>query len=123
MATQKTYLNWNNDSIIWGFNDYTWNEVAIVIQISDSFSGGGGLGMVLTQKQPWEDVEKELDDKKFTKEDKETFLRVVAKVNGLISKDEKKINDAIKTSITINHIKKTFTNFGQKIEVKVKNIK
>lgn len=121
MATNKIWLQWNNDSIIWGSNDYIWSEVFIIVQVVEAFSGGGG--MLLPKKEPWKEVEKKLDDKKFTEEDKRLFLQVVARVNGLVSSEVKAVDNSLKKSITVDHIKKTFNAFGQKVEVKVKNVK
>lgn len=121
MATKNVYLQWNNDSIIWGANNYIWSEVFIVVQIAESFGGGGGL--VLPNKSPWKDVEKQLDKKNFTEEDKKLFLQVIARVNGLVTSEVKTVDSSLKKSITIDHIKKTFDAFGQKVEVKVKNVK
>ena len=122
MATKKVYLQWNNDSIIWGANDYSWSDVFIIVQIAESFSGGGG-GLVLSNKSPWKDVEKQLDKKNFTEEDKKLFLQVIARVNGLVTSEVKTVDSSLKKSITVDHIKKTFNAFGQRVEVKVKNVK
>ena len=122
MATKKIWLQWNNDSIVWGANDYIWSEVFIVIQIGESFGGGAG-GLILPKKEPWKEVEKQLDDKKFTEEDKKLFLQVIARVNGLVSSEVKTVDNSLKKSITVDHIKKTFNAFGQRVEVKVKNVK
>ena len=122
MATKKIWLQWNNDSIIWGSNDYIWSEVFIMIQIGESFGGGSG-GLILPKKEPWKEVEKQLDDKKFTEEDKKLFLQVIARVNGLVTSEVKTVDNSLKKSITVDHIKKTFNAFGQKVEVKVKNVK
>jgi len=121
MATKNVYLQWNNDSLIWGANNYIWSEVFIVVQIAESFGGGGGL--VLPNKSPWKDVEKQLDKKNFTEEDKKLFLQVIARVNGLVTSEVKTVDNSLKKSITVDHIKKTFDAFGQKVEVKVKNVK
>jgi len=122
MATKKIWLQWNNDSIIWGENDFIWSEVYIVIQIGESIGGGAG-GLILPKKEPWKEVEKQLDDKKFTEEDKKLFLQVIARVNGLVSSEVKTVDSSLKKIITVDHIKKTFNTFGQKVEVKVKNVK
>ena len=124
MATKKVYLQWNNDSIIWGANDYSWSDAFIIVQIAESFSGGGGGGgLVLSNKSPWKDVEKQLDKKNFTEEDKKLFLQVIARVNGLVTSEVKTVDSSLKKSITVDHIKKTFNAFGQRVEVKVKNVK
>jgi hypothetical protein len=44
-------------------------------------------------------------------------------VNGLVSSEVKTVDNSLKKSITVDHIKKTFNAFGQKVEVKVKNVK
>jgi len=122
MATKKIWLQWNNDTIVWGANDYIWSEVYIIIQIAESIGGGSG-GLILPKKNPWKEVEKQLDDKKFTEDDKKLFLQVIARVNGLVSSEVKTVDNSLKKSITVDHIKKTFNTFGQKVEVKVKNVK
>ena len=122
MATKKIWLQWNNDSIIWGSTEYIWSEVFIIIQIAEAFGGGAG-GLLLPKKEPWKEVEKKLDDKKFTEEDKKLFLQVIARVNGLVSSEVKTVDSSLKKSITVDHIKKTLNAFGQKVEVKVKNVK
>ena len=122
MATKKIWLQWNNDTIVWSANDYIWSEVFIVINIVDSMGGSAG-GLLLPKKNPWKEVEKQLDDKKFTEEDKKIFLQVIARVNGLVSSEVKTIDSSLKKSITVDHIKKTLNAFGQKVEVKVKNVK
>ena len=81
MPQQKIYLQWNYDSIIWGFNDYIWSEVYILINIGTSFGGGGGL--VLPNKNPWKDVEKQFKEKEFTEEDTKKFLEIVVLMVGI----------------------------------------
>ena len=120
MASKKIYLQWNHDSLIWDQNDYTWSEVFIVIQIADAISGGGGI--VINPNKPWESFVDEIKDKKIPEEVQRNFLIVVARVNGLLTSD-KKVIDNVEKAIKVKHIRKTFDAFGQKVEVKVKNIK
>jgi hypothetical protein len=122
MGQQKIYLNWNYDDLIWGSNNYVWSEVYILIQVAEAISGGGG-GLILPQKdQTWDELDKFLTKKKFAEDKKKQFLSIIARVNGLV-KTEVKDLDAVKKKITVKHIKKTFEEFGQKVEVTVKNVK
>lgn len=115
-----TYLNWNSEEvIIWGFNDFLWNEVFVVSEIAGAFPEG----ISLQRKITWDHLEKELDKKNISDKDKKVFLKVIAKVNGLVSSDVKKIDPSIKRSITVDHVRNTFKSFGHKIEVKVKKVK
>ena len=122
MANKKLWLPWNYDTLVWGSNDYIWSEVFIMVQLGETFGGSAG-GLLLPRKNPWQDVEKQLDDKKFSEDDKKLFLQVIARVNGLVSSDVKTIDSSLKKTITVDHIRKTFSAFGQKVEVKVKNVK
>ncbi len=123
MANKKLWLPWNYDTLVWDSNDYIWSEVFIMVQIGESFGGSAGGSLLLPNKNTWQDVEKQLDDKKFTEDDKKLFLQVIARVNGLVSSEVKTIDSSLKKSITVDHIRKTFNAFGQKVEVKVKNVK
>jgi hypothetical protein len=120
MGNQKVYLQWNNDSLIWNLNDYVWSEVFIIIQVGTAVGGGGGL--VLPKNNPWDEVKKVLKEKEFPEEKIESFLQVVAKVNGLVTKQTKK-QESIEKLVQIKHIRKTFEQFGQKVNVEVKNVK
>lgn len=116
----KIWLQWNNDSLVWGSNDYIWSQVYIVIQVAAAFGGGGGLA--LPKENPWNEIEKKLKELRFPEKKKQTFLEVVARVNGLVTKETKTLED-VKKSVSVDHIRKTFETFGQKVEVKVKNVK
>ena len=110
MADQILYLTWNNDSLYFsgGPTDYTWGETAIVSQVASTISGGGGSGgggIILTQKDPLNDIEDKVG-KKTTDE----FTRIVIRVNGL-----EKTKTSSTPKITINHIKNTFLHFGIKV--------
>ena len=128
MPTQKIYLQWNNDQLIWGDNPILkdhpiWSEVYILIEIGQALGGGGGGGVVLLPGTgTWKEVEKKLDDENIPEEKKRLFIQLIARVNGLVS-SETKYNDSIKKKITVDHLKKTFESYGQKVEVTVKNIK
>jgi len=119
MAKIKIWLQWNNDSLFWGDNPYIWSEVYILKEVGESFGGGG---IVLPLKDTWKELDKHLDKKEFSEEKKRIFLQVIARVNGLVTSEVKDI-DSVKKKITVDHIKKTFESFGQKVEVKVKNVK
>jgi hypothetical protein len=121
MPQQKIYLQWNYDSIIWGFNDYIWSEVYILINIGTSFGGGGG-GLVLPNKNPWKDVEKQFKEKEFTEEDTKKFLEIVVRVNGLV-KTEVRDTNKVKKMITVEHIKNTLAEFIPSIKVTAVDIK
>ena len=121
MSEIKIWLLWNNDTIIWGDNPFIWSEVYVVQRVAESFGGGGGL--LLPNKNPWKDLEKKLKEKDFTKEERKIFLQVIARVNGLVKTEVKTIDPSVKKEITVEHIKKTLETFGQKVEVKIKNIK
>lgn len=120
MGQQKFYLAWNYDSLIWGSNDYIWSEVFIIIEIGQSLGGGG---LALPTENPWKTVLDELRKKGVSEEKSKVFLQVIARVNGLVKTETKNLSDDIEKHVTVDHIRKTFDTFGQKVEVKVKNIK
>ena len=122
MSEIKIWLLWNNDTIVWGDNPFIWSEVYVIQRVADSYGGGGG-GLLLPNKNPWKDLEKQLKDKDFDKEERKIFLQVIARVNGLVSSEVKTVDKDLKKQITVEHIRKTLESFGQKVEVKVKNIK
>ena len=101
MPTTKVYLNWNDDSIIWGSNDYTWNDVAVTITIQD-LGGGAGWGGIPPKKKIWD--EKIAD--RVPKETERHFLKLVCKVNGIEYSEEKE--RMIAKDLTIENIQKTF---------------
>lgn len=121
MSEIKIWLLWNNETIIWGDNPFIWSEVYVIQRVTESFGGGGGL--LLPNNNPWKDLERQLKDKEFTKEERKIFLQVIARVNGLVKSEVKTIDPNVKKEITVEHIKKTLETFGQKVEVKIKNIK
>ena len=120
MSKQKYYLPWNGDSIIWGSNDYIWNEVFILIEVSTALGGGGGI--ILPTKNPWEEVIKKLREIDYPKEKAKIFLQVITRVNGIVKSETKTVDD-IEKKITVDHIRKTFEAYGQKVQVTVKNVK
>jgi hypothetical protein len=120
MSGEKIYFLWNNDELFWNTTEYVWSDVAIVIQVASS--GGGGGGLILDPNNPWKSVLDKLKEEKIEKKVSDEFLKIVAKVNGLVISEKKEIN-RIEKKIKIHHIKKTFETFGQKVEVKVKNIR
>ena len=119
MSGVKIWLQWNNDSLIWGSSDYVWSEVFIMQEVGAMFEG---TGITLPERDTWEELDRNLTKKKFVEEKKRQYLQIIARVNGLVTTEVKDI-DAIKKKIKIKHIKKTFEAFGQKVEVTVKNIK
>lgn len=122
MSEIKIWLLWNNDTLVWGDNPFIWSEVYVIQKVTDSFSGGGG-GLLLPNKNSWKDLEQQLKDKDFSKEERKIFLHVIARVNGLVKSEVKTIDPNVKKEITVEHIRKTLESFGQKVEVKIKNIK
>jgi len=121
MSQEVVWLLWNNDSLIWGENDYIWSEVFIVIEVGAALGGGGG-GFLLPTHDTWDEIDRNLTKKKFVEQKKRQFLQIVARVNGLVTSEVKDI-DSIKKKITVKHIKKTFEAYGHKVEIKVKNVK
>lgn len=120
MSEIKIYLPWNSDEAgVWSLNNFIWSEVYIVEKIAGAFSDG----LTLKRKITWDHLEKELDKKDFTKKEKQTFLKVIAKVNGLTTTNVKKIDASIKRQITVDHVRNTFRSFGHKIDVKVNKVK
>lgn len=119
MEDGKYWLPWNFDSLVWGTADYIWSEVYIVNQIAANIGGG----IKLSLQDTWDDFEKQLAKKKVAEETRKSFLKVVARVNGLTKTEEKVIDNELKQSIKINHIRKTFQEFGHKVEVTVKKVK
>jgi len=112
-VSEKIYLDWNNDSLWWvggpsgppGSVDYIWSEVYIVIEVANTLAAGG----YLQEDHQWDWLEKKLPPKV-----SEEFKKIVIKVNDL----SKERNDDIK--ITVDHIIKTFTHYGVKVDVKWK---
>lgn len=121
MSQKKEYLPWNNDSLVWGTVEYIWSEVAIIIEVSEILGGGGG-GLILDPENPWKDIIDKLREKRVEEKKQKEFLKIVTKVNGIITSDRKPIS-SIERKIKVDHIRKTFETFGQKVEVKVKNIR
>jgi hypothetical protein len=121
MAQQKIWLKWTYPGIIWGANDYIWSEVYILINVAESMGGGGG-GMVLSPKKPWNDVEKALRKKKFSPEDQKKFLEIVVRVNGISKKEVREIKE-LKKLITVEHIKNTLSTVAPNITVSAVDIK
>ena len=121
MAQQKIWLKWTYPGIIWGANDYIWSEVYILINVAESMGGGGG-GMVLSPKKPWNDVEKALRKKKFSPEDEKKFLEIVVRVNGISKKEVREIKE-LKKLITVEHIKNTLSTVAPNITVSAVDIK
>jgi len=123
MSEIKIWLLWNNDTIIWGDNPFVWSEVYVIQKITESYGGGGGGGLILPNKNPWRDLEKKLKKDNFSEDERKIFLQVVARINGIVTSEVKTVDKDLKKQITVEHIKKTLESFGQKVEVKVKNIK
>ena len=42
MLSEKIWLKWNLNSIVWNDNPYLWNEVFILQKVMQAASGGGG---------------------------------------------------------------------------------
>ena len=98
----KTPVNWNDSIYTWnGSENFNWDDAYRVVQ--EVYYGGSDL----TNHR-----------KKISTETLEKFVDVVIKVNGLTQTYKKQKFE--KPKITIDHIQKTFREFGfdKKISVK-----
>ncbi len=103
----KRYLKWEELSMHWENVPYTWEDVAIVTEVFELLGGG------LPEKNPWDEVRKKLPPKTAKR-----FFDIVVKVNGKTFKENREIVE--KKNITIDHIQKTFNEFGKpKISIKI----
>ncbi len=105
----KEYVNWNDLTYVWnGAEDFIWNEAwRIVNQVSANL----GAFEFQRKRQPWDQIEERLP-----KDLSDKFLNVVVHVNGLKQTFKKQKID--KAKITVDHIQKTFREFGHEIKVK-----
>jgi hypothetical protein len=97
METKKL-LAWKESDFLWNKNQYTWKDVAIVKKIADALTNGSGAVVISP------DTFKDLEDK-INKEELDTFIKVVCKVNGLEHNEVKKRKE--KPQITLSEVKKT----------------
>lgn len=104
----QIWVNWNDPTYVWaGSEDFLWNEAyRIVNQVAAGFGGWETPG--------WKEIKK-----KIKPDLAEKFLDIVVKVNGLTQ--TYKVHKQSKPEITIEHIQKTFIEFGvdsKKVTVK-----
>jgi hypothetical protein len=119
MAQKKVWLNWNDDRIWWngpnsgpdGTIDFIWSEVFIIIEVGEAI-GGGGVGGLIPDKDPWDWIDKKIE-KKVEKEKREKFKQIVIRVNGI----EKVKKEGDEPKITVDHIRNTFNYFGINVKL------
>ena len=108
--SEKYYLPWNDDrdSLRWSGGDveWVWKDVYVLIGVASAVDMGG----YLPEDHSWDWLEKKLD-----KEVLDDLERIVIRVNGL--EKIKKKNEPIK--ITVDHIRKTFNQYGIPIKIGV----
>jgi len=109
MSTQKVWIPWETNDIIWGANDYQWNEVFYLIQVGAAL-GSGARGLILDDTETWKSVDRELEEKGFSEEQRKRFFEIVIRVNGL-SKTHSRSIKQLQRSIKASHIKKTLHGF------------
>lgn len=103
MPFQKVWIPWETNDIIWGANDYQWNEVYYLIEIA---AGAGARGLVLDPDDTWSSLNRDLEEKGFSEEQRKRFFQIVVRVNGLHKTHSRSIKE-LKRSIKVSHIKKT----------------
>ena len=67
MSTQTTCYTWGDADFAWNLNEYTWNDVCLVVEV-----GGGGH----TPNNPYANY------KKLPQEKKEQFITLILRVKG-----------------------------------------
>ena len=126
---QKIWLTWDDNQtppwaypIVWSSNPYTWEEVAVFIEIAEPIiSGGGGLGQVIFQQGTTGLTGSHIDDlkKKYTEEKVDTFIKVVCKINSVDY--EKRKDRKTKPIVTVKEIEHAYEKLtGIKVNVKIK---
>jgi hypothetical protein len=120
LAVTKIWLKWDQNTIIWDQNPYTWDQVFILISTLDRVGGGVG-GILVDVDRVWWDLERQLKEKGAKEEECEKLLEIVIEVNGIEKKKTRSV-DCIKKEITVEHIKKTFSEIAPSIRVVAEKI-
>ena len=120
MAQTKLWLKWDQSTIVWNQNPYTWDQVFILAGITAALGSGTG-GVLVDRDQVWRDLERKLKEKGFKDEDCEKFLKIVIEVNGIEVSQSKPI-DRVKKEITVGHIQKVLIDIVPSIQIVAENI-
>lgn len=113
--SQKIWLTWNQTTypIAWNANPYTWEEVAVVIEVGQY--AGGWMEPPRWPKGPsGPDPLEQLKDS-LPKEKLEFFIKVVCKVNDL--NYEKRKDRKTKPVVTVREINRTFQKMAPMVKV------
>ena len=104
MLSEKIWLKWNLNSIVWNNNPYLWNEVYIMQKVMEAVSGGGGGFWVNpTSREQWRGIKKQLIKSGLSEDETKKFLDIVVRVNNLENKEHREYSK-IEKSITIEHV-------------------
>ena len=116
---QKIWLAWNQTQypINWSSNPYTWEEVAIVIEVGNQFGYAWSEPSRKFNQGITGPSIKDLEDK-LPKDKLEFFIKVVCKVNDLNYEDTKMRKT--KPQVSVEEITKTFEEI-HKVRVSLKS--
>jgi len=121
MGVKKVWLKWNQVNALWSKINLKWSEIYILIEIASG--GGGGDGrLVVNKDEVWQSVDKDLKKRGFSEEDREKFLKIVVKVNGLEVDTSRKL-ETVKKSITVEHIKNTISQVAPDVRIQAMQVK
>jgi len=121
LTQKKIWLKWDQNSIIWNQNPYTWDQVFILAGITSALGSGTG-GILVDRDQVWRDLLRKLKEKGFKEEECEKFLKLVIEINGIEMSQSRTI-DQVKKEITVDHVKRALIDIVPSIRIVAEKVK
>jgi hypothetical protein len=91
---RKRYLRWN-ELRRWRHTNKIWSDVSILLEAANAVGGGGGIGSIAINTDPWSKLRKDLGDEKTKR-----VIELYCNYKGIEYKESREIDDAVKVSVS-----------------------
>jgi hypothetical protein len=117
---KKVWLTWNGLNTEWSKIKINWEDLFVLIEVSQG--GGGAGGILVNAREVWKSVDQDLKRREFDEEKRKRFLKIVVEVNGLKKNESRSLNE-LKKAITVDHIKNTLAQVVSDVRITAIQVK